>query len=135
MINRTILVGRLTKDVELQKTQSGKSVANFSLAVTKDYKNVEGNYDAYFFQIQVWNASAEYLAKYGKQGDIVGVDGKLESHSYDDRTGNKKTVVQVIAERIKIIHSKAANKQESSEVEENIINSEEAPIMAEELPF
>lgn len=134
-MNRTLLVGRVTKDIELQKTQSGKSVANFSLAVTKDYKNEQGNYDAYFFQVQAWNAAAEYLATYAKQGDIIGVDGKLESHSFEDRAGNKRTVVQVIAERVKIIHSKTANKQESSEVEENIINSEESPIMDEELPF
>src|SRR5690625_7798044 len=81
MINRVTLVGRLTKDVDLRYTQNGIAVANFSIAVQRNFKNQNGDYDADFINCVVWRKPAENLANYMKKGSQVGVDGRLQSRT------------------------------------------------------
>lgn len=97
MINRVILVGRITKDAEIKKTQSGISSCRFTLAVDKK----EG---ADFINCQAWRQSADFMG-YCKKGDIVGVDGRLTTYSYE-RDGRKITVTEVIADTVRRIYGK-----------------------------
>lgn len=107
MLNSVNLVGRLTSDPEV-KSLDGKDakVCNVSIAVQKPYKNAEGKYDADFFNIVVWNESAEALTKYCKKGDIVGVSGRLQNRSYDTDNGFKRYVTEIVADRISLFPNK-----------------------------
>lgn len=78
MINNVVLTGRLTKDVELKYYNSGKSVCYFTIAVNRNYKNANGEYDADFINCKAYRNTAEYLSKYGNKGDLVGVVGSIE---------------------------------------------------------
>ena len=94
-INRVTLVGRLTRDVEIKKTASGKSVAEFTLAL-----NRIGSDTSDFIDCTAWEQRAEYIGTYGKKGEIWGVDGRLETQRYEGRDGNKHQRTKVVAERV-----------------------------------
>jgi single-strand DNA-binding protein len=100
MINRTVLVGRLTRDPEMRTTATGKSVVSFSIAVTKRVKPQDGQPDADFFRVTAWGQTAEYVANYMTKGRLVGVDGRLESRKFVDREGNNREVVEVVADNV-----------------------------------
>lgn len=104
MINRVILVGRLTKDVELRKTTSNLSVAQFTLACDKRVKSKVPNAPtADFINCVAWRQSAEFLAQYAKKGAIVGVEGQITTRSYDDNTGRKVYVTEVTCDSVRLI--------------------------------
>ena len=84
-MNKVILVGNLTKDPELSETPSGVAVCKFSLAVSRDYTNAEGNRDTDFFNITVWRGRAENCGKYLKKGNKVAIVGSLQTRSYEDK--------------------------------------------------
>ena len=98
-MNKAILVGRLTKDPELKTTGSGVSVASFTLAVNRRFKNAEGNYDADFINCVAWRQSAEYLSKNYSKGDMVGISGSIQTRSYD-KDGTKVYITEVVADEI-----------------------------------
>ncbi len=98
-MNKVILIGRLTRDVELRTTQGGVSVASFTLAVNRRFKNAEGGYDADFINCVAWRQSAEYLSKNYSKGDMVGVSGSIQTRSYD-KDGTKVYITEVIADEI-----------------------------------
>jgi single-strand DNA-binding protein len=100
MVNRVVLVGRLTRDPELRTTTTGKSVCDFSLAVSKRFKPQDGSPDADFFRIVAWGAQAEYAANYLTKGRMVGVDGRLQSRKYTANDGSNREVVEVVAESV-----------------------------------
>ena len=101
MINRVVLVGRLTRDPELRTTNTGKSVVSFSIAVDKRFKsNRDGDATADFFRIQAWDKTAEFVANYLSKGRLVAVDGRLESRKYTDKDGNNREVIEVIADNV-----------------------------------
>jgi len=105
MINRTVLTGRLTKDIELKKTNSNKSVIQCSLACEGYQKHVD------YINVVVWNQGAEYLSKYAHKGDLIAVDGRLSSRSYDGKNG-KVYVTEVVAENVQICSSKKQEEQQ-----------------------
>lgn len=109
-INRVILVGRLSKDVELKYTPSGTAVANFGLAVGGKPKT-DGSDTVSFFNIVVWGKSAENCSNYISKGKKIAVDGRLDQRNWTAQDGSKRSVVEVIAERIEFLENK---KQESS---------------------
>lgn len=85
MINRTVLTGRLTRDPELKSTSSGISVTQFTLAVNRQYTNQDGNRSADFISCVAWRKTAENINKFFKKGSLIGIDGRLQSRSYDDK--------------------------------------------------
>ncbi len=101
-INRVVLTGRLTKDVELRATPSGANVASFSIAVDGFMKDQNNNnaQQASFINCVAWNQSAKFVSTYCKKGSLVALEGRLQSRSYDRRDGTKAYVTEVIIDRI-----------------------------------
>lgn len=117
-MNKVILIGRLTKDVELRYTQTNNTaVASFSLAVNRKFVKTGEERQADFFNIIAWNKLAENISKYLFKGNQVAISGRLETRSWDDQNGQKHYVTEVIAEEVDFIESK--NKQNN----EVILNS------------
>lgn len=117
-MNKVILIGRLTKDVELRYTQTNNTaVASFSLAVNRKFVKPGEERQADFFNIIAWNKLAENISKYLFKGNQVAISGRLETRSWDDPNGQKHYITEVIAEEIDFIGSK--NKQNN----EAILNS------------
>lgn len=104
-MNKSILVGRLTKDVELKTTQGGESVCSFTIAVNRKFKNAEGNYDADFINCVAWRGQAEFLSKYFEKGSMVGIVGTIQTRSYDS-DGHKVWVTEVVADEISFVGGK-----------------------------
>ena len=99
MLNRIILMGRLTRDPELRKTQSGTSVCSFALAVDRDYKR-EGEKETDFIDIVAWRGTAEFASRYFTKGRMVVVCGRLQIRDWTDKEGNKRRSAEVIADSI-----------------------------------
>jgi len=100
MINRVVLVGRLTRDPELRTTGTGKSVVSFSIAVTKKIKPTDGSPDADFFSVTAWEKTAEYVSNYLSKGRLVAVDGRLQTRKYTGSDGVNREVVEVVADNV-----------------------------------
>lgn len=100
MINRVVLVGRLTRDPEMRTTTTGKSVASFSIAVDKRFKGGDDGQTADFFRCSCWEKTAEFVANYLTKGRLVAVDGRLSSRKYTDKDGNSREVIEVVAENV-----------------------------------
>lgn len=100
MINRVVLVGRLTRDPELRTTQTGKSVCDFSIAVGKRFKPQDGSPDADFFRVSAWGPTAEYVSNYLHKGRLVALDGRLQSRKYTANDGSNREVVEIVAENV-----------------------------------
>lgn len=142
MNNTVILVGRLTKDIELRYTTSGIAVCNFTLAVQNTYKNKKtGEYEAEFLDIEVWKNIAENLSQYCRQGDMIGVKGSLAKKSYKDKDGKTRYQTYVKAENVMFLSTKKEEKQEKT----NLAITKEDPFAefgqeiekgtADDLPF
>lgn len=115
MINRTILVGRLTRDVDLRYTPTGVAVANFTIAVNRPFKSKDGEQDADFINCVVWRKPAENLANYMKKGNQIGVDGRLQSRSYEGNDGKTVFVTEVVADSVQFLESKGSKQSDSPE--------------------
>ena len=101
MLNRIVLMGRLTRDPELRQTQSGASVANFSLAVDRDFKDKQtGEKTTDFIDIVAWRSSAEFVSRYFAKGRMAVVEGRLQLRDWTDRDGNKRRTAEVLAEHV-----------------------------------
>jgi len=107
MINRVVLVGRLTKDPVLRKTANGASVTSFTLACTRRFKQ-EGQPDADFINTVVWNKTADSVSQYTHKGSLVGVEGRIQTRSYDDQSGKRVYVTEVVADSVQFLESKSA---------------------------
>ena len=94
-MNVVVIIGRLTKDVELRRTGTGKAVASFTLAVNKDYRNEQGGYDADFIECVAFEQKAETISKYVHKGDKFAVLGQLATRSYENKEGKKVKVTEV----------------------------------------
>jgi single-strand DNA-binding protein len=105
MINSVILVGRLTADPTLRYTPSGVAVATFTLAVNRPFKNQNGEQEADFINVVVWRKQAENVANYLKKGNLAGVDGRLQTRSYEGQNG-RVFVTEVIADSVSFLDSK-----------------------------
>ena len=107
MLNNVTLVGRLTRDPEVKiNKKTKKSRCFITLAVGRSYKNADGEYDADFIDVTVWDQLADNLAEYCHKGDVVGIRGRIETSSYDDENGEMKKSTVVIAEKITFLSSK-----------------------------
>lgn len=105
-MNKVMLIGNLTRDPELRTTSSGTSVCTFSIAVNRNFTNAAGEREADFINITVWRGLAENCAKYLTKGRKVAVAGSLQSRTYDDKDGNKRTVLDVVADEVDFLSTK-----------------------------
>ena len=105
-MNKVFLIGNLTRDPELTETPNGIMVCRFSIAVTRDYANADGNRETDFFNITVWRGRAEVCGKYLKKGNKVAVVGSLQNRSYEDKDGVKRTVTDIVASEVEFLTPK-----------------------------
>lgn len=109
MMNRVILVGRLTKDPELRYTPSGVAVATFTLAVNRAFTNQQGEREADFINCVIWRKPAENVANFLKKGSLAGVDGRLQTRNYEGQDGKRVYVTEVLAESVQFLEPRNAN--------------------------
>lgn len=100
MLNKIILMGRLTRDPELRRTQSGTAVTSFSIACDRDFKSQSGEKETDFIDVVAWKGTAEFVSKYFTKGRMALVEGRLQIRDWTDREGNKRRSAEVIAEHI-----------------------------------
>lgn len=108
MINRVVLVGRLTKDPELRYTPNGVAVTNFTLAVDRPFTNQQGEREADFIRITVWRRQAENVANYLSKGRLAGVDGRIQTRNYENNEGRRVFVTDVVGENVQFLDSKGS---------------------------
>jgi len=114
MINRVVLVGRLTKDVEVRKTPSNLSVASFTVACDRrGARGQDGQQQADFINCVAWRQTADFLGQYARKGALVGVDGRIQTRSYDNRDGQKVYVTEVLADSVQLLESRAQSEARS----------------------
>ena len=109
MINRVVLVGRLTKDPEYRTTPSGVSVATFTLAVNRTFTNAQGEREADFINVVVFRRQAENVNNYLFKGSLAGVDGRIQSRSYENQEGRRIFVTEVVADSVQFLEPKNSN--------------------------
>ena len=100
MLNRIVLMGRLARDPELRRTQSGTAVTSFSLAVDRDFKSQSGEKETDFIDIVAWRATAEFVSKYFTKGRMAVVEGRLQLRDWTDKNGNKRRSAEVVADSV-----------------------------------
>lgn len=105
-MNKFIGIGRLTNNIELKQTTSGKCYVKNSLAIKNDFKNSSGEYDTEFVNIVVWGKSAEILCNYSTKGMLIAIEGRLTTRDYDKNDGTKGYITEVICERVKLLENK-----------------------------
>ena len=107
MINKTLLIGRLTREPEVKKFQGDTAVASFTLAVDRSFKNKDGEKEADFIPVVAWRKTAELLEKYTHKGDMLAVVGRLQTRSYEAQDGSKRYVTEVVADEVQFLSTKA----------------------------
>lgn len=100
MLNRAVLMGRLTRDPELRQTPNNVSVVTFTLAVDRNYQADKNNRQADFINIVAWRHTAEFVAKYFSKGQLVAVEGSIQTRNYQDKDGNNRTAFEVVADQV-----------------------------------
>lgn len=125
MINRVVLVGRLTRDVEVRKTQSGLSVASFTVACDRNVRRSNDNNQqtADFISCVAWRQSADFLGQYAHKGAMIGVDGRLQTRNYDRADGTKVYVTEVVADNVQLLESRAQSEARGQQNSYNNNNS------------
>lgn len=115
MLNRVVLVGRMVRDPELRRTGNGTAVTSFTIAMNRNFASQNGERQADFIPCVVWNKAAENTARYCSKGSLVGVEGRLQSRSYQDNNGNNRTVIEVVCDSVQFLETKSqsSNRQVS----------------------
>ena len=114
-MNKVIIIGRNTKDIELKQTASGTSVVEFSVAVNRAFKNANGERECDFFNCIAFSKLAETISKYVSKGDQVGVDGRLQTRNYTNKEGRKVYVTEIIVENVEFLQTKKQDEQNPSQ--------------------
>lgn len=109
MINRVVLVGRLTKNPELRKTPNGVEVTNFTLAINRNFTNAQGEREADFINVITFRKQAVNVNEYLSKGKLAGVDGRIQSRSYENQEGRRIFVTEVVADSIQFLEPKNSN--------------------------
>ena len=109
MLNKIFIMGRLTRDPELRRTQSGTPVTSFSLAVDRDFKSQSGEKETDFIDVVAWRQTAEFVARYFTKGRMAIVEGRLQIRDWQDRDGNKRRSAEVVADNVYFGDSKRDN--------------------------
>ncbi len=111
MVNRVVLVGRLTKEPMLRKTQTGKSVVSFTVAVNRRFGQTD---QADFINCVAWEKRADFLSQFAKKGSLISLEGSIQSRSYDDKDGKRVYVQEVLTDNVQLLESKAVNEAKSA---------------------
>lgn len=111
MINNVVLVGRLTKDADLRYTSNGTAVSSFTLAVNRQFTTKSGEREADFINCVAWRKTAETLANFTKKGSLVGVEGRIQTRSYDNQQGQKVYVTEVVVDQFSMLEPKSVTDQ------------------------
>ena len=140
MLNRVILMGRLTADPEHKQTPNGVSVTSFSIAVDRNFNGKDGNRQTDFINIVAWRQTAEFVTKYFKKGSMIGIEGAIQTRKYVDKdTGKNRTAFEVIANNVQFVESRrddAAVGGQAAPSFNNTDSGEFAEIAADDdLPF
>lgn len=133
MINHVVVVGRLTKNPELKFTTNGTKYTQFSVAVQKKFKNQSGEYESDFISCLMWSTAAENFIKFTNKGSLVGIEGRIQTRSYD-KDGKRVYLTEVVAENFSLLESKKVTESRSNVVqpiEKNPFNG----VSDDDLPF
>jgi single-strand DNA-binding protein len=114
VLNRVVLVGRLTRDPELRYTANGTAVAKFTLAVDRNFTNQQGEREADFIFISVWRNLAENCAKYTRKGSLVALEGRLQVRSYENQEGRTVWTTEVVADQVKFLDSRNSQNNDNN---------------------
>lgn len=119
MVNQIVLVGRIARTPETRTSENGKTYATLTLAVPRNYKNANGEYDTDFLDCTLWSSVAESTSEYCKTGDMIGVKGRVQSRIVESPDGQKRRKTEIVAERVTFLTSNSSRRDnESSEQEE-----------------
>ena len=135
MINNVCLVGRLTRSVDLRYTPSGTAFGSFSLAIDRTYKNQAGERETDFINCVIWRKPAVNLSNYTKKGSLIGVEGRLQSRSYDNKEGQKVYVTEVLVENFSLLESKAVTEGRQEAPIGNVEQVQFGEVNDDDLPF
>lgn len=113
MINRVVLVGRLTKDPELKYTQGGVAVTRFTLAVNRAFSNQQGEREADFINCVTWRKQAENTANFLRKGSLAGIEGRIQTSSFDGQDGKRVFMTEVVADSVQFLEPRSANSERS----------------------
>ena len=113
-MNSVQLIGRLTKDLDLRYTSTGKAVATGTLAVNRRFKNAQGESEADFINIQIWDKSAENLANFTRKGSQIGVNGRIQTRNYENKEGQRVYVTEIVVENFTLLEKKSDNAPQQS---------------------
>ena len=125
MINKVILVGRITKEVELRKTSTGISTVSFTLACNRKFSNQENGQDADFINCVAWRQSADFMANYVKKGALLGVEGRIQTRNYKDQSDRTVYVTEVVCDSVQILEQKKDTQAPKEEARTNTYEVEE----------
>ncbi|WP_099974109.1 single-stranded DNA-binding protein [Lactobacillus terrae] len=114
MINRVVLVGRLTRDPELRYTSGGSAVASFTVAVNRQFTNQQGEREADFINCVIWRKAAENFSNFTNKGSLVGIEGRLQTRSYENQQGNRVYVTEVVVDSFSLLESRSESERRSS---------------------
>ena len=139
-MNRINLVGRLTADPELKYTTAGAAVLSGIIAVPRNFKNAQGEYESDFVRYKVWRKSAEIFANYTHKGSRVAIDGRLEIGSYDDKNGNKVYTADVVVDQFDFLNSRSESTQRPATTQQTNTdpfanNGQQIDISDDNIPF
>lgn len=114
MLNKVFIMGRLTRDPELRRTQSGTAVASFALAVERDFKdNATGKRETDFIDVVAWRQAAEFVSRYFTKGRMAVVEGRLQIRDWTDKDGNKRRTAEIVTEQVYFGDSKRDDNQQT----------------------
>ena len=114
MLNRVIIMGRITHDLEIKQTQNGTACLSFSVAVDRNFKNANGEHDADFISCVAWRQTAEFIGKYFGKGRMIAVEGQLRSRTYEDKNGTKHYVTEVYVDNASFTGEKSTQDTQSA---------------------
>ncbi len=114
MLNKVILIGRFTRDPELRSTPQGTSTCSFSLAVDRNYQSAGGERQADFINCVAWRQTAEFISKYFQKGNMVCVEGSIQTRSWKDNEGNNRYATEVVVDRSYFVESKKSAQESSA---------------------
>lgn len=141
MINRVVLVGRITKDPELRKTQSGLSTVSFILAVNRNIKK-EGQQEADFVNCVAWRQTADFMVNYIKKGSLIGVEGRIQTRNYEDKSGKRVYITEVVCDSVQSLESRREATQGTTEatnqyepISDANVDYGDLNITSDDLPF
>ena len=122
MLNKIIIMGRLTRDPELRRTGSGTAVTSFSLACDRDFKSQSGEKETDFIEVVAWKNTAEFVSKYFSKGRMAVVDGRLQIRDWTDKAGNKRTTAEVVADNVYFADSKRSESDDNQKENFNALS-------------